>query len=60
MKYHVITAALLLIAIVFYVAGLSGAGTAACLAGVAFEGWFWARVLVKRSPSSGQSSSANR
>ena len=51
MKYHVVTAALLLIAVALYVAGLSGAGVVVFFAGVAFEAWFWARILIKRSPA---------
>ena len=50
MKHHLATAFLLLIAIALYFAGLAGAGTAAFLAGVAFEIWFWARILIKRAP----------
>lgn len=50
MKYHVITAVLLLVAIVFYGAGLSGAGAVAFFAGVVFETWFWARIVIKRRP----------
>ena len=60
MKYHLITAVLLLIAVVFYVAGLSGAGAVAFLAGVAFEAWFWARLVIKRSPAKTHSSSTTR
>ena len=48
MKYHMITAVLLLIAIALYIAGLSGAGAVVFLAGVAFEAWFWARIVIKR------------
>ena len=51
MKYHAITAALLLVAIALEMAGLSGAGGVVFVAGIAFEVWFWARVLVKRSPA---------
>ena len=55
MKYHAVTATLLLIAIALYVAGLSGAGVVVFLAGIAFETWFWARLLIKRSPPKGHS-----
>ncbi len=47
MKYHVITAVLLLIALAFYMAGFSGAGAVAFFAGVTFEIWFWARIFRK-------------
>ena len=50
MKYHLTTAVLLLIAMALYFAGLAGAGAVAFLAGVAFEIWFWARILIKRAP----------
>ncbi len=56
MKYHLITAVLLLIAIALYVAGLSGAGAVAFLVGVAFETWFWARIVIKRTPAKTHSS----
>ena len=60
MKYHVITAVLLLITLALYIAGLSGAGAVAFLAGVAFETWFWARIVIKRSPAKTHSSSTTR
>jgi HAMP domain-containing protein len=59
MKYHVITAVLLLVAIALYIAGLSGAGAVAFLAGVAFETWFWVRIVIKRSSAKTHSSSTN-
>jgi hypothetical protein len=59
MKYHLITAVLLLTAIALYVAGLSGAGAVAFIAGVAFETWFWARIVIKRSPTKTRSSSTS-
>jgi hypothetical protein len=60
MKYHVITAVLLLVATGLYIAGLSGAGAVAFLAGVAFETWFWARIVIKRSSARTNSSSTTR
>jgi len=60
MKYHVITAVLLLVAIALYIAGLSGAGAVMFLAGVAFETWFWARFVIKRSSAKTHSSSTTR
>ncbi len=60
MKYHAITAVLLLVAIALYIAGLSGAGAVAFLAGVAFETWFWARIFIKRSSDKTHSSSTTR
>lgn len=60
MRCHVITAVLLLIAIALYIAGLSGVGAVVFLAGFAFETWFWARILIKRSPDKTHSSSTTR
>jgi hypothetical protein len=60
MKYHVITAVLLLTAIALYIAGLSGVGAVAFFAGVAFETWFWARIVIKRSSAKTHSSSTTR
>ena len=60
MKYHLITAVLLLIAIALYIAGLSDAGVVVFFAGVAFEIWFWARLLIKRLPAKTDSSSTTR
>jgi len=57
MKYHATTAVLLLIAIALYMAGLSGAGAVAFVAGAAFEVWFWARLVIKRPPVKTGSSS---
>jgi len=51
MKYHLVTAVLLLAAVALYLVGLSGVGTVAFIAGAALELWFWARVLVRRTPS---------
>lgn len=56
MKYHLTTAVLLLTAIALYFAGLAGAGAVAFLAGVAFETWFWGRILIKRAPAETRSS----
>jgi len=60
MKYHLITAVLLLVATALYIAGLSGAGAVAFFAGVAFETWFWARIVIKRSVAKTHSSSTTQ
>ncbi len=60
MKYHAITAGLLAVAVALYITGLSGAGAVAFVAGVAFEVWFWARILIKRSSAQTPSSSITR
>jgi hypothetical protein len=61
MKYHLITALLLLVAIALYLAGLSGAGVIVFLAGLGFETWFWARLVVKpRSPKAPFVSTSSR
>jgi hypothetical protein len=57
MKYHIVTAVLLLIAAALFGIGLAGAGAVAFLAGIAFEAWFWVRIVVKRSPAKTHSSS---
>jgi hypothetical protein len=56
MKHHIATAVLLLTALALYLAGLAGAGAVAFLAGVAFETWFWARILIRRAPAKTRSS----
>jgi hypothetical protein len=45
MKYHLLTAILLLIALMCYVLGYSGAGWIAIAAGAFFELWFWVRLF---------------
>jgi len=45
MKYHLITAALLLVALAFYTLGYSTLGGAAFVIGGAFELWFWVRIF---------------
>ena len=50
MKRHLITVAILLVALALYVLGLSGLGVAAFIAGAVFELWFWVRLVVRRSP----------
>ena len=49
MKRHLITVALLLVAIAFYLVGLAGVGILAFTFGAVFEIWFWVRVLVRRN-----------
>ena len=53
MRHHVFTVALLLAALGFYAAGMSGGGMALLLLGGGLELWFWVRAmrLLKRSPS---------
>jgi len=48
MKYHIITALLLVAALLFYVAGAAGVGLVAFLVGAACELYFWVRVVIKR------------
>jgi hypothetical protein len=45
MKYHSITALLLIIALSCYMLGYAGAGWLAIAAGAAFELWFWIRLF---------------
>ena len=49
MKRHLITVALLLVAIAFYLVGLASAGILAFTVGALFEIWFWVRILVRRN-----------
>jgi hypothetical protein len=45
MKQHLITAAILLVALVFYVLGYSSLGGIAIVIGGVFEFWFWVRIF---------------
>ncbi|WP_427913379.1 hypothetical protein ACPWT1_22635 [Ramlibacter sp. MMS24-I3-19] len=56
MKRHLLTAAILLIAVALYAFGFSSGTTVLVAAGVVCEAWFWARALGftrrrERSPS---------
>jgi hypothetical protein len=51
MKYHIISALCLVVALLFYAAGLAGAGFAVFLWGAAFELFFWGRVIIKLKAS---------
>lgn len=48
MKHHIITVTILLLALACYLAGYSGAGKLAFIAGAGFETWFWIRLIIKR------------
>jgi hypothetical protein len=45
MKYHLLTAILLLTALTCYTLGYSGAGWITIAAGAFFELWFWVRLF---------------
>ncbi|WP_394754498.1 hypothetical protein [Crenothrix sp.] len=45
MQHHLITAAILGVAVILYGVGLSGLGTAAFIVGGVFELWFWVRLI---------------
>lgn len=49
MKYHLISALLLALAVVFETLGVAGAVTLLG-AGVACETWFWMRLVRRRRP----------
>ena len=49
LKRHLVTAAILLVAIALYAMGFSGLGAAAFIAGAVFELWFWIRLIVRRT-----------
>ena len=48
MRRHLVTAAILLAALVLYGLGFSGAGALALGAGAALELWFWVRTLRRK------------
>jgi len=45
MKYHLLTGAILLLALALYASGMSGGGSLLFVLGAALEGWFWVRVI---------------
>lgn len=45
MKYHLLTIALLLVALSLYAIGMNGGGSLALAAGAVCELWFWVRAL---------------
>jgi hypothetical protein len=51
-KPHVVTVAILSIALVLYATGSSVPGIAALIAGATFERWFWVRLIGRRRPAS--------
>ncbi|TAN68119.1 MAG: hypothetical protein EPN17_09765 [Methylobacter sp.] len=51
MKHHLITAAILLVALTFYGLGLVGLGLVAFISGGICELWFWVRLISRRSPT---------
>ncbi|WP_427914855.1 hypothetical protein ACPWT1_08070 [Ramlibacter sp. MMS24-I3-19] len=51
MKRHLVTAVILLIAILLYAVGISGGGAALVGVGGAVELWFWVRALRPRPPA---------
>lgn len=53
MKYHLLTAAILLAALGLYALGMTSGGLVAFLMGAALELWFWVRV-IKRSRLAGR------
>jgi hypothetical protein len=62
MKRHLITVAILLVALALYALGFSGLGVAAFIAGAAFELWFWVRIITRRSTATpaGDAGSSSR
>jgi hypothetical protein len=47
MKHHLLTGAILSVALTFYCLGLSGLGFIGFLAGGLCELWFWVRLFAK-------------
>lgn len=50
MKGHLLTAAILVAAVLLYAFGFSSGATVLIALGVACEAWFWARALGLRLP----------
>ena len=50
MKRHLLTAAILLVAIALYATGFSSGATVLVALGVVCEAWFWARALGLKLP----------
>lgn len=49
MKYHLVSAAILLAALILYGLGSSSAGNLAFIVGAVCELWFWLRLFVHRT-----------
>lgn len=47
MKYHIVTALILFVALGLYLAGYSDAGNVCFILGGVFELWFWIRLFGK-------------
>lgn len=50
MKHHLVTAAILSLALMLYGIGMRGGGLALLAAGVACEWWFWVHALRAHRP----------
>jgi hypothetical protein len=50
MKYHLLSLALLILALVLETAGIGGGGALVLGAGIACEIWFWIRAVSGRPP----------
>jgi uncharacterized YccA/Bax inhibitor family protein len=57
MKRHLITAVILLAAVMLYAYGSAQGGAALIVAGAVFECWFWARALGLKLPHLGKTNS---
>ena len=55
MHNHLVTVVILIVALVLYWAGYSGAGNIAFIAGGVFELWFWVRLLRGKTSDDGGS-----
>jgi hypothetical protein len=60
MTHHVLTAAILLLALTLYAFGMSGGGSLLLALGAAMELWFWVRVLQRRRDPERPAPSADR
>jgi hypothetical protein len=60
MKRHLLTAAILLMAVAMYAWGMGGGGFVLFVAGGAFELWFWVRALRGRGSQASTQSPRRR
>ncbi|GGA04047.1 hypothetical protein [Dyella caseinilytica] len=60
MKHYLLTATILIAALVFYAAGMTGYGAALFMAGIACECWFWMRILRRHGKTPSPMQTAKR
>ena len=60
MKYHLLTATILVAALALYAVGMTKGGFAVFLVGVALELWFWVRIIRRNRDAEHPVRSAER